>query len=212
MADPVKLRNAVLGKTVVERLNKRHFEAYYAEDAAAARAKVLELIPAGHVVSWGGSVTLSEIGVLEAVKKTNPVIDRDTAKSVEERMEMVRQALLCDTFLMSANAISEDGQLVNIDGNGNRCAALIYGPKQVIVVAGVNKIAADLDAAIARARHTAAPINTQRFPGISTPCAKTGVCADCLSPESICAHMVISRHCRQPGRIKAIIVGENLGY
>lgn len=212
MADPVKLRSEALGKTVAERLKKRHFEAYYVSNADAARAKVLELIPAGDVVSWGGSVTLSEIGVLDAVKKTNPVIDRDMAKSMEERMEMVRQALLCDTFLMSSNAISEDGQLVNIDGNGNRCAALIYGPKQVIIVAGVNKIAGNLEQAVARARHTAAPINTQRFPGISTPCAKTGVCADCLSPESICAHIVISRHCRQPGRIKVIIVGESLGY
>lgn len=212
MADPVKLRNELLGKTVVANLKKRHFEAYYAEGADAARAKVLELIPAKDVVSWGGSVTLAEIGVLDAVKKTNPVIDRDTAKTMEERMEMVRQALLCDTFLMSANAISEDGQLVNIDGNGNRCAALIYGPKQVIVVAGVNKIAANLEAAIARARHTAAPVNTQRFPGIKTPCAKTGVCADCLSPESICSQMVITRLDRHAGRIKVIIVGEDLGY
>lgn len=212
MVDPVKLRNELLGKTVVANLAKRHFEAYYVSDADAARAKVLELISANDVVSWGGSVTLAEIGVLDAVKKTNPVIDRDTAKTMEERMEMVRQALLCDTFLMSANAISEDGQLVNIDGNGNRCAALIYGPKQVIVVAGVNKIAANLDAAIARARHTAAPVNTQRFPGLKTPCAKTGVCADCLSPESICSQMVITRLDRHAGRIKVIIVGEDLGY
>ena len=212
MADPVKLRNELLGKTVVANLAKRHFEAYYVSDADAARAKVLELIPAKDVVSWGGSVTLAQTGILDAVKKTNPVIDRDTAKTMEERMEMVRQALLCDTFLMSANAISEDGQLVNIDGNGNRCAALIYGPKQVIVVAGVNKIAANLDAAIARARHTAAPVNTQRFPGLKTPCAKTGVCADCLSPESICSQMVITRLDRHAGRIKVIIVGEDLGY
>lgn len=212
MADPVKLRNELLGKTVVANLEKRHFEAYYVEGAAAARAKVLELIPVNDVVSWGGSVTLAQTGILDAVKKERSVIDRDTAATLPEKVELMRKALLCDTFLMSSNAISEDGQLVNIDGNGNRCAALIYGPKQVIVVAGVNKIAADLEAAIARARHTAAPVNTQRLPGLKTPCAKTGVCADCLSPDSICSQMVITRLDRQHGRIKVIIVGEDLGY
>lgn len=206
------LRNELLGKTMVANFAKRDFEAYYCADKASALAKALELIPAEHVVSWGGSVSIAEIGLLEAVKKRNPVIDRDTATTPEERVELMRQALLCDTFLMSANAISKDGQLVNIDGNGNRCAALIYGPKQVIVIVSVNKIAGTVETAIDRARNAAAPINAQRFPGLKIPCAKTGVCADCMSPETICCQFVITRHCRPQGRIKVILVGESLGF
>lgn len=130
---------------------------------------------------------------------------------MEEKQELMRQALLCDTYLMSSNAVSQDGQLVNIDGNGNRCAALIYGPKSVVMVVGMNKVAADLDAAISRARNTAAPANVQHFPGLKTPCSVTGVCANCLSPETICCQFVITRYSRVPGRIKVIFVGEGLG-
>jgi hypothetical protein len=125
---------------------------------------------------------------------------------------MMRKGLTCDTFLMSTNAMSEDGMLVNIDGNGNRVASLIFGPKQVVIIAGVNKITKDLDSAIARARGTAAPVNAQRFAGISVPCAKTGVCANCNSPDCMCCQVVVTRHSRQAGRIKIILVGEPLGF
>lgn len=204
-------RNELLGKRLVENLKKRNMDAYYCATKDEALTKALELIPEGDVVSWGGSETLNQIGLIEEVKKRNKVIDRATAATVEEKQELMHQALLCDTYLMSSNAVSQDGQLVNIDGNGNRCAALIYGPKSIVMVVGMNKVAADLDAAMSRARNTAAPANVQHFPGIKTPCAVTGVCANCMSPETICRQFVITRFSRVPGRIKVVFVGESLG-
>lgn len=204
-------RNELLGKRLVENLKKRNMSAYYCATKEEALTKALELIPEEDVVSWGGSESLNQIGLIDAVKKRNKIIDRATAASVEEKQELMRQALLCDTYLMSSNAVSQDGQLVNIDGNGNRCAALIYGPKSVVMVVGMNKVAADVDAAMSRARNTAAPANVQHFPEIKTPCAVTGVCANCMSPETICCQFVITRYSRVPGRIKVIFVGENLG-
>ena len=204
-------RNELLGKRLVENLKKRNMDAYYCATKDEALTKALELIPEGDVVSWGGSETLNQIGLIEEVKKRNKVIDRAAAATVEEKQELMHQALLCDTYLMSSNAVSQDGQLVNIDGNGNRCAALIYGPKSIVMVVGMNKVAADLDAAMSRARNTAAPANVQHFPGIKTPCAVTGVCANCMSPETICCQFVITRFSRVPGRIKVVFVGESLG-
>lgn len=205
-------RNAAMGAAVVKNMQRRGFEAYYCADKEEALAKALELIPETDVVSWGGSATIAEVGLLDAVKKRNQVIDRDTAQNPEEKFELMRKALLCDTFIMSSNAISSDGQLINIDGNGNRVAALCFGPKQVIVIAGVNKIAGSYEAAMDRARNIAATINVQRFAGCATPCAKTGLCADCQSPDSICAQFVTTRRCKTVGRIKVILVGEKLGY
>lgn len=208
----IKQRNELLAATVIKNLAKRNMEGYYCATKEEALQKALELIPETDVVTWGGSVTIDEVGLLVAVKGRNPVIDRDTAKSLEEKVEMMRKGLTCDTFLMSTNAMSEDGILVNIDGNGNRVASLIFGPKQVIIIAGVNKITKDLDSAIARARGTAAPVNAQRFDGIRVPCAKTGVCANCNSVDCMCCQVVVTRHSRQAGRIKVILVGESLGF
>ena len=174
-------------------------------------SKALELIPENDVVAWGGSVSIKEIGLLDAVKRRNPVIDRELADTPEEKMELMRNSLLCDTFLMSSNAISKDGQLVNIDGNGNRVAAMIFGPKQVVMVVGMNKVEPDLQSAIQRVHAKAAPPNALRL-GLKTPCALTGSCADCLSPDCICAHTIITRYNRIKGRIKVILIGENLGY
>ena len=198
------------GPLVAEAMNKRGFEAYYVSTAEEAKAKALELIPEGSVVSWGGSVTVDAIGLKEAVIEKFSVINRDAAATPEERMALMRQALTSDVFLMSSNAITEDGQLVNIDGNGNRVAALCFGPKEVIVVAGMNKVVCSLDDAWERARNYAAPVNAQRF-DLSTPCGKTGMCADCKNPSSICAHFVITRMGKN-GRIKVILVGEELGF
>lgn len=199
------------GPAVAEAMKKRGFEAYYVSTAEEAREKALELIPENSVVSWGGSMTIDEIGLKQAViDRGCKVINRDEAESPEERMELMRKALTCDVFLMSANAISEDGQLVNIDGNGNRVAALCFGPKAVIVVAGMNKVAGNLEEAYARARKFAAPVNAQRF-NLATPCGKTGLCADCLSPECICSQMVVTRRA-SGGRIKVILVGADLGF
>ncbi len=208
----IQKRNELLGKAVIANLAKRNMEGFYCATKEEALAKAMELIPATDVVCWGGSVTLDEVGLVAAVKERNPVIDRDTATSLEEKVEIMRKGLTCDTFIMSTNALSEDGILVNIDGNGNRVASLIFGPKQVIIIAGVNKITKDLDSAIARARSTAAPINAQRFDGIRTPCAKTGVCSDCHSIDCMCCQVVVTRHSRHAGRIKIILVGEDLGF
>ncbi len=182
-----------LGPRVVEALKRRHFEAFYCPTKEEATQKVLSLIPADDVVAWGGSLTLAQLGIIEKVKETNKVIDRADAATPEEGRELMRKALLCDTYLMSSNAISEDGQLYNIDGNGNRVAALIFGPKSVIVVAGMNKV-------------------TKTIADAENPCNYTGTCADCLSKTSICASMVRTRICRPEGKIKVILVGETLGF
>ena len=206
----LKKRNDKAGPLVAEALNKRGFDAYYVSTAEEAKAKALELIPEGAVVSWGGSITVDQIGLKEEVLNKFSVINRDAAKSPEERMELMRQALTCDTFLMSANAITEDGQLVNIDGNGNRVAAPCFGPKEVIVVAGMNKVVGSLEDAWDRARNYAAPVNAQRFE-LPTPCGKTGLCADCKNSSTICTHFVVTRMGKN-GRIKVILVGEELGF
>lgn len=200
-----------LGPRVAENLKRRHFDAYYCQTSKEAADLVLSLIPDGDVVSWGGSETINQLNLLNTIRKTHPVIDRDSASTPEERVELMRKALLCDTFLTSSNAISEDGQLFNIDGNGNRAAALVYGPKSVIVVAGMNKVTPTIEDAVTRARSIAAPFNAQRFE-LDTPCNKTGSCADCLNKNSICASMVRTRICRPEGKIKVVLVGESLGF
>lgn len=207
-----KIRNDRFGPVMVKAFENRGFEAYYCSDKESALAKALELIPETDVVAWGGSVSIAEIGLLDAVKKRNPVIDRDLAKSPEEKIEIMRKALLCDTFIMSSNAISEDGMLVNIDGNGNRVAALVYGPRQIVMIVGMNKVCQDLDSAVKRARSVAAPINAQKFGNLPTPCGKFGKCMNCNMEESICAQFLVTRRCRPVKRIKIILVGENLGF
>jgi len=206
------LRYRKLGARVVRALNERFFEAWYFDEPSEALAKILSLIPPEHTVSWGGSLTLGELGVTEKVSLEGyKVIDRDKAADRQERLELMRQALLCDTFLTGCNAVSEDGQLVNIDGFGNRVAAMIFGPRQVIVVAGMNKVAKTLDDALARARNIAAPGNTQRFPDNKAPCNETGSCSNCKSQDSICSFFVTTRMCKPAGRIKVILVGQDLG-
>ena len=200
------------GEILVKNLKNRHFDAYYCSTKEEALQMALSLIPQGNSVGWGGSMTCQQIGLLDAVRAGEyRVFDRDTCKTAEEREELMRQTLLCDTFLTSANAISLDGQMVNIDGNGNRVAAIVYGPKQVIVVAGMNKVEDSLDAAINRARTVAAPMNQMRF-GHPNPCTATGSCADCKSETCICNHILVTRHCRPVGKIKFVLVGEDLGF
>lgn len=173
----------------------------------------MELVSTGDSVSFGGSMTLSESGIMDALNAREDITlyDRSKASTPEEVGDIYRKAFSCDTYFMSTNAITLDGELVNIDGNGNRVAALIFGPSQVIIVCGMNKVATDTDAAIARVRNIASPPNCNRL-NKKTPCATTGVCADCLSPECICNHTVITRRCGTPHRIKVLLVGEELGY
>ena len=199
------------GTVLVQNLRGRHFEAYYCDNKQEALAKALELIPEESLVSWGGAMSAQQIGLIDAIRGGNfRTIDRDKCETPEAREQAMKDALFCDTFLMGANAMSMDGQMVSIDGTGNRIGALVYGPKSVIVIVGMNKVEDTLEEAVRRARTVAAPKNKQRF-GDGTPCAVTGVCGDCKSEKCICNHIVITRHCRPVGRIKFIIVGEDLG-
>lgn len=212
MNDVRKKRYGILGPEVAEALEKRNFEAYYFDSAQGARTKILDMIAPDASVGYGGSLTVNALQLKEALRQRgNTMCDRDLAANLEERKAIEHAALNADWFLMSANAISEDGQLVNIDGIGNRVAALIYGPENVLVVAGMNKVVKTLDDAWSRARNTAAPENMARFTGLNTPCSVNGSCADCLSPGCICNQLVHTRRCNPPKRIKVILIGEDLG-
>lgn len=196
-------------KILVKNLQSRQFDAFYCETREEALAKALELIPKGSTVGWGGATSAQQIGLLDALHSDDyHYIDRDLAP---DRVQAMRDCLLADVFVTGANALSLDGEMVNIDGMGNRVAAICYGPKSVVVIAGMNKVAHDLDAAINRARTVAAPMNKQRFPA-ETPCLVTGSCADCKAPGCICNQIVVTRNCRPAGRIKVILVGEELGF
>ena len=213
MTDNVRTtRNKLAGEKLCTTLKGRGFDAYYCETAADALAQALQLIPEGSVVSWGGCKSAEQIGLLDAVKQGNyQVLDRDTAKTPEERQAIMKQALTCNVFLTGTNAITETGELVNIDGNGNRVAAMVYGPDSVIVIAGMNKLVKTVMDAAARARNEAAPVNAQRF-DLKTPCHVDGMCHDCNSPDCICNYIVRTRRCKPAGRIKVILVNEVLGY
>ena len=211
MADPIKTLFELKGPKVADALKKRGFEAYYVSDKAAAVQKILELIPKEHSISWGGCMTMDQLELKDKLaSKGYTLIDRDTAKTPEEREVIMHQALNCGSFIMSSNAITEDGQLFNIDGKGNRVAALCYGSQNIIVIAGMNKVVQNMDAAYSRVRGYAAPANAQRF-DLDTPCKKIGECADCLSGSTICAQFVTTRICKPQGRIKVILIGEELG-
>ena len=207
----LRQRYALMASGVIKALASRGFESFFCATAAEAAAKAVELIPAAHTVSWGGSVTLDQTGIKELLREQGfELIDRDTAPTPEARQQSMRQALLCGTYLSSVNAMTEDGIMVNIDGNCNRIAAIAYGPEQVILIVGMNKICRDLHAARQRAQTFAAPANGLRF-DLELPCLKTGICHDCRSPQRMCAQIVEMHSCRIAGRIKVILVGEDLG-
>ena len=212
MADPRQLYYNKRGEILVKNLKSRHFDAYYCESKEDALAQAMELIPKGASVAWGGALSADQIGLTESVRNGNyHVIDRSAGKTPEEQKEIVKNWLFSDVFLTGANALSLDGQMVSIDGTGNRVAAICYGPDTVLVIAGMNKVEDTLEAAINRARTVAAPLNEQRF-GHPNPCAATGSCADCKSEGCICNQIVITRRSGHEGRIKVFLVGEELGY
>ncbi len=201
-------RNELLARKVIKGLESRNMTAFYAESKEAALAKALELIPEGSSVTMGGAMSAHEIGLVEALKSGDyNFIDRE---KMDRRAAMLA-AYDADVFLSSANAMTEDGVLVNIDGNANRVSAIAYGPKKVVMIVGMNKICPDVDSAIKRARNVAAPANTQRF-GIDTPCSRTGACADCKSHDTICCQFLITRYSRHDGRINVILVNDSLGF
>ena len=209
---PTELRNERLAERMIKQLKCRNMEAFYCATAAEAVKKVSELIADGSSVTWGGSMTIRDIGIPQALKGrgTLEVLDRDEVESREEVVHIYERAFTADVYLSSANAISEDGVIVNIDGNGNRVAAITWGPKHVIFVIGMNKVAQTVEAALARARSTASTTNAARF-DIKTPCQVDGVCHNCNSPESICNHIHFLRNSPK-GRHTVVLVGENLGY
>lgn len=212
MATPIDKYYQKRGEILVKNLKARHFDAWYCDTKEEALAKALELIPEGSTVGWGGALSAQQIGLMDALNKGNyAAIDRDRCTTPEEKAQAAKDSMFADFFLTGANALSLDGQMVNIDGAGNRVSAIIFGPKNVLVIAGMNKVLDDLDAAVNRARTVAAPMNKQRFDP-NTPCAVTGSCADCKVEGCICNHIVITRHCRPVGRIKFILVGEPLGF
>lgn len=194
----------------MENLKKNNMEPYYVDSCAEVVELVKRLCPEGRRVSCGGSMTLAECGVM-ALLRSGKYDFLDRYAEGADSDAVMHSALNCDTYFMSSNAVTENGELYNIDGLGNRVAALIYGPKNVFVIVGYNKIVADLNAAAHRACEMAAPANTIRL-GLNTPCSKVGTCCDCHSSDRICCNFVVSKYQKQPGRIKVIIVGEPLGY
>ena len=209
---PTEKRNALLAERIIKNLNRRNMEAFYCPTAEEAVKKVSDLIADGSSVTWGGTMTVRDMGIPEALRSrgTLEVFDRDLVDTAEEKQSMYLRAFSTDVYLTSANAISEDGVIVNIDGNGNRVAAITWGPKKVIFVIGLNKVTQTVEAALARARSTASPINAARF-DINTPCQKDGVCHNCNSRQSICNYVHFLRNSPK-NRHTVVLVGEYLGY
>lgn len=203
----------VAGK-VLNSLRKRNMDGCFVATADEAKRAVLGMIPAGATVYRGGSMSTVQldlwpaIAALPQVRVIDPYLP---GLSPAEGMAARREGLTADILLASSNAITLDGQLVNLDGRGNRVAAMMFGPEKVILVVGMNKLVSDLETAKARVKHEAAPINATRL-GLKTPCVATGLCADCSSPQRICNMWSVIEGHSVPGRIQVVLVGEALGY
>ncbi|MBR6119146.1 MAG: lactate utilization protein [Oscillospiraceae bacterium] len=202
-------RNELLAQRVIKGLESRNMKGYYAASGEEALRLALELIPKGSSVTMGGCMSAREIGLVEALRSPDyRFIDRD---AYDDKRAAMLAAYDADVFLSSVNAMTEDGVLVNIDGNANRVSAIAQGPKKVLMIVGMNKVCKDADSAMKRARNVAAPANAQRF-GLSTPCAKLGTCMDCKSPDTICCQFLVTRYSRHTDRIHVILVNDDLGF
>ncbi|MBQ6439877.1 MAG: lactate utilization protein [Mogibacterium sp.] len=209
MNEMITIRNDLLSKKIIKGLESRNMKGFYVHSKAEALKTALELIPQGSSVTMGGCVSAREIGLVDALKIGDyKFIDRDMA---ENKRAAALAAYDVDVFLSSCNAMTEDGVLVNVDGNANRVSAIAYGPKKVVFIVGMNKVCKDVDSAMKRARNVAAPINAQRF-GLETPCSKTGSCMDCKSPDTICCQFLVTRYSRHDDRIFVILVDDSLGF
>jgi len=201
-------RNEKLAQKVIKGLESRNMSGYYAADKEEALKKALELIPEGSTVTMGGAMSAVEIGLVDALVNGNyDFLDRNQM----EPREALLKGYDADVFLTSANAMTEDGVMVNIDGNANRVSYIANGPKKIVAIVGMNKVCDDVDGAMKRARNVAAPTNAQRFE-INTPCKKTGSCANCKSPDTICCQFLVTRYSRHAGRIHVILVNDSLGF
>lgn len=203
---------AALAEGMIKNLQKRGMDGYYFDSCEALCSYFRETLPENAVISWGGSESVKESGIMDLLQAGKyTLIDRADAKTPQEARELFSRTVMADYYFMSANAITMDGELVNIDGNGNRIACLVQGPSHVCLIVGRNKTAVKLEDAILRARNIAAPANVKRL-NKKTPCQTNGRCGDCLSPDCICSHLVITRHSSHKGRIQVFLVNEELGY
>lgn len=201
-----------LAQNTIKELNKRNMEGYYFKDSSTCVKTILSMMPAKSTISFGGSQTLKETGLLQAIKEADySIIDRSSATTTEESRELYAQTVLSDYYFMSTNAITTNGILVNIDGNANRVACLCHGPSNVMILVGKNKFASSIESAIERIHTYACRPNAIRL-NRNTPCALTGVCHECLAPDSFCNQIVITRRSNHPERIKVFLINENLGY
>lgn len=210
----LKAANKVKIETVIKNLERRNITGHYCETKEDAVELIKSLTDEGSEVSWGGSATLNEIGIKDVMKAGDYNVNDPMAPSPDgvSAIELRRKSLTCDVFLSSLNAITMDGEIVNIDGTGNRVAALCFGPKKVIMVAGYNKIAWDVESAYDRIKTDACPPNCVRL-GKKTPCAVTGKCGDCLTPGStICSYTTVTRFSPEKDRMHVVLVNELLGY
>ena len=197
---------------IIRNLEKRNMEGYYFENSKDMVAAILEMMPQNSIISWGGSASVTESGMMDALKAGSyTLIDRMAAKTPEESREIFSKTVMSDYYFCSSNAITLDGELVNIDGNGNRVACIIQGPAHVMMIVGMNKVVKNVEDGVNRVRTCACPPNAMRL-NMKTPCAVTGRCADCYSPECFCNQIVVTRRSRHAGRIKVFLVGEELGF
>ncbi len=208
MNENIKKRYDLLSQKVIKGLESRNMSGYYASTKQEALSLALSLIPEGSKIARGGSMSVNEIGLSDALESDKYQF-RNREKSKDPDLDEF--AFSADVYLASANAVTEDGVLVNIDGNSNRVSAIAYGPKKVILIVGMNKIADDVDGAMKRARSIAAVTNAQRF-HLATPCSSTGSCMNCKSLDTICCQFLITRYSRHKDRIHVILVGEELGF
>ncbi len=213
MHEMTKKRNRLIAEQVIKSLSLRNMEAFFAETREDAKKLALDIIPEGSSVGCGGVMTAHEIGLIDSLRNGNyDFIDRDACKTPEEKhASELRMLSDLDYFITSANGMSENGIIVNVDGNANRVACIAQGPRHVLFIVGMNKIVHSEMDAYNRAKYIAAPINAQRF-GLDTPCAKTGKCADCFHEQCICDQILITRKSRHKDRIKVILVNEELGF
>ena len=211
--DPKKQSWKTLASRMITNFKKRNIEAFYCEDASSAVDLAMSLMEDGTTASYGGSETIKEIGLLDAIRNRASIelVERTNIKTDADKKQHFLRCMTSDYFLMSSNAITIDGELVNIDGNGNRLACLIHGPEHVLIFAGMNKITADVESGIKRIRNIAAPPNAVRL-NTQTPCHINGYCKDCQTEDCMCCQVVVTRHSRHTGRIKVILIGEELGY
>ena len=212
MGNPRKDAFAATSKTIIKNLEKRGMDGYFCETSTDAVKLVKELVPAGSSIGWGGTETFSETGMKAALQEGDyEMLDRSKVQGAEALREMYLSHLACDAFFMSTNALTTKGELVNIDGNSNRLACLLYGPKQVVILVGMNKIVRNIEDGINRIQTLACPPNATRL-HCNTPCANVGVCGNCHEDDCMCCNIVVTRHNRHKGRIKVILIAEDLGF